>query len=69
MKNKTIQALFLKLQLEIEGLPASQIRQNALASLEATKVLTDLADADDRHNPPGKTVVRNTEGKVIGLQG
>jgi hypothetical protein len=69
MKNTKMAALFVNLRGEIGSLPNSPERTLALSNLAHCRTLVQAADDDAKHNPPGKVVVRNDEGRVIGLQG
>ena len=69
MKNKVIQKLIDELKVEISGLPSSASRKDALSHLDFCQYFVQAADADSKHNPPGKVVVRNAKGRVVGLQG
>lgn len=69
MKNKVIAELYQKLRKELNKLPDSEYKDSALLKLQYSEQSADRADADARHNPPGKTVVRNSKGEVKGLQG
>lgn len=69
MQNKVLDKLFNDLQTEIKKLPDSNSRQAALRNLTLCRTCVIEADSDNKHNPPGKTVVRDEKGQVIGLQG
>lgn len=69
MQNKLIENLYKALLCGIHELPESQSKQDCLKHLQLSLDAAELADKDCCYNLPGKVVVRNQSGKVIGVQG
>jgi hypothetical protein len=69
MKNQLIATALRQLRLAIDMLPNSSDKDETLVHFQNLEKSAEKADADERYNPAGKTIIRNKNGLVIGRQG
>lgn len=69
MKNKIADEALNALHIEANRVSDNSLRENALKKLSVLRKAFEDMDNAKTDNPPGKSVIRDESGSVIGSQG